>query len=124
MIASWRKDGTGMGSSIEYRSFGSRLEVDEGSGHKCLESLSWDLMVQVQGMVRGILRFGMSAGGLPKASCHSAQVWAESALKTPLHMRRLAALSRRTINLAIDSNQAGLQTFENKKIRAGHQRER
>lgn len=55
----------------------------------------------------------MGSGGVPKASGQRAQVWGESALETPLQMRRLAALSRRAISLATDTNQAGLQTFKN-----------
>lgn len=51
----------------------------------------------------------MGSGG---ASGQRAQVWGESALETPLQMRRLAALSRRAISLATDTNQAGLQTFK------------
>ena len=58
-------------------------------------------------------RLGMSPGGVPKASGQRAQVWVESALETPLQMHRLAALSRSAISLAIDTNQAGLQTFKN-----------
>lgn len=58
----------------------------------------------------------MGSGGVPKASGQRAQVWGESALETPLQMRRLAALSRRAIRLATDTNQAGLQTFKNQKL--------
>lgn len=97
-----------MGSSIEYRRFGSRLEVDKGSGRKSLESLSWDCKYKE--------RTVMGSGGVPKASGQRAQVWGESALETPLQMRRLAALSRRAISLATDTYQPGykpskLETF-------------
>lgn len=99
-----------MGSSIENRNFESRLEMDQGSGRKYLECMSQDLMVRDYKYKKCRVKFGMSAGGVPKASGQ------KSALETPLHMRRLAALSRRAMILAIDTNQAGLQTFKNKKI--------